>query len=140
VREIVAFANTDGGKLLIGIGDDRSIKGLKYADEDEYILVRAIEKHCSPHIEYTIDRVHVGDEYEVLVFTIMPSTEHLHYVLQEVEAIEPVTKKPKNLSILSQFSVVRRTYIRVAGKPEIFSLCMGIKSRSLFVILAKTQA
>jgi predicted HTH transcriptional regulator len=44
VREMVAFANTDGGKLIVGIGDDKSIKGLKFPDEDEYILQKAIEK------------------------------------------------------------------------------------------------
>ena len=54
VREIVAFANSGGGKLLVGIGDDKTIKGLKYADEDEYILEKAIQKYCTPPIPYDI--------------------------------------------------------------------------------------
>jgi predicted HTH transcriptional regulator len=117
VREIVAFANTDGGKLLIGVGDDRSIKGLKYADEDEYILVRAIEKYCSPNIDYSIDRVHIGDEYEVLVFNIMPSKTQTHYVLQELGTPQATTLYAITVNkTLPQPTATKRTYIRVADK------------------------
>ncbi len=42
VREIVAFANAEGGLLLVGVGDDRSVPGVKFADEDEYILTRPL--------------------------------------------------------------------------------------------------
>ncbi len=82
VREIVAFANASGGKLLIGIGDDKTIKGLKYADEDEYILERAIEKLCTPAISYRIERIPLTDERDVLVFHIHRSTEKPHAVLE----------------------------------------------------------
>jgi predicted HTH transcriptional regulator len=117
VREIVAFANTDGGKLLIGIGDDRSIKGLKYADEDEYILVKAIEKYCSPNIDYSIDRVHVGDEYEVLVFTIKPSKDQTHYVYQDNVTTPSTTLYAiPNKAISPELKPTKRTYIRVADK------------------------
>jgi predicted HTH transcriptional regulator len=118
VREVVAFANTGGGRLLIGIGDDRSIKGLKYADEDEYLLVRAIEKYCSPGIEYFIDRIPVGDERDVLVFTVLPAHKRPHYVLQEANPAQTnttlvrkkfVPQKPNN-------TLVKKTYIRVADK------------------------
>ncbi len=114
VREIVAFANTDGGKLLIGIGDDRSIKGLKYADEDEYILIKAIEKYCSPDIDYAIERVHIGDEYEVLVFTIRPSKDKTHYVWQEPETILSASIYSTPTSKIQ--TAPKRTYIRVADK------------------------
>ncbi len=81
VREIVAFANSGGGKLLVGIGDDKSIKGLKYADEDEYILERAIQKYCTPEIPYRIERVPLTDDRDVLVFHIHRSADKPHAVL-----------------------------------------------------------
>lgn len=99
VREIVAFANTDGGTLLIGVGDDRTIPGLKYADEDEYLLVRAIDKLCFPAIPYTLERVPLHDEREVLVFHIPRSPHRPHYVL-------PDPTDPEN----------RKVYVRVADK------------------------
>jgi Putative DNA-binding domain len=99
VREIVAFANTDGGTLLIGVGDDGTIPGLKYADEDEYLLVRAIEKFCFPAIQYTLERVPLHDEREVLLLRIPRSPNRPHYVL-------PDPTDPEN----------KKVYVRVADK------------------------
>ncbi len=84
IREVVAFANSDGGLLLIGVGDDKSIPGLKYADEDEYLLCRAIDKHCFPHIQYAVDRVALPDEREVLVFSVPRSVGRPHYVVPDL--------------------------------------------------------
>ncbi len=83
VREIVAFANSDGGLLLVGVGDDKSIPGLKFVEEDEYTLVRAIEKYCLPAIPYQIRRVPVTDEREVLVIVVQKSTIGPHFVVQD---------------------------------------------------------
>lgn len=80
VREIVAFANTDGGILLLGVGDDKSIPGLKFVDEEEYILVRAIEKYCDPPISYQLERLSITDTRDVLVFSIAKSIEKPHFV------------------------------------------------------------
>ncbi|WP_229359476.1 AlbA family DNA-binding domain-containing protein [Flectobacillus major] len=80
IREVVAFANTDGGKLLVGVGDDKSIPGLKFVDEEEYTLVRAIEKYCDPPIDYQLERIAITDERDVLVFSIPKSTGKPHFV------------------------------------------------------------
>ena len=80
IREIVAFANTEGGKLLIGIGDDKSIQGLKHIDEDEYLLVRAIERYCTPAIDYEIERLPLANEREILIFNVPESARKPHYV------------------------------------------------------------
>ena len=32
VRELIAFANTEGGTLLIGVDDDKSIPGVKFPE------------------------------------------------------------------------------------------------------------
>jgi predicted HTH transcriptional regulator len=85
VREVVAFANSSGGLLLIGVGDDKSIPGVKFADEEEYILTRAIEKYCKPAISYHLQRITVTGEREVLVFSIAASDQKPHYVIHDFE-------------------------------------------------------
>ena len=40
IREVIAFANTSGGHLFIGVSDDRTIAGLKYPEEDECSVAR----------------------------------------------------------------------------------------------------
>jgi predicted HTH transcriptional regulator len=42
MKEVVAFANSEGGKLLIGVADNKELIGLKYPDEDEYIISKSI--------------------------------------------------------------------------------------------------
>ncbi len=48
IRELVAFANTGGGYLIVGVSDDRKIIGVKYPDEARYEISRAVEKYCRP--------------------------------------------------------------------------------------------
>ncbi|MCU0391816.1 MAG: ATP-binding protein [Thermoflexibacter sp.] len=73
MKEVVAFANTEGGKLLIGVDDNGSIAGLKHVLEEEFVLKEAIAKYCKPAIKYDISKVLVSPNRFVLVFHIYPS-------------------------------------------------------------------
>jgi predicted HTH transcriptional regulator len=73
MREVVAFANTEGGKLVIGVDDDGTIAGLKHVLEEEFVLKEAISKYCKPAIRYDISKVLVSPNRSVLVFHIYPS-------------------------------------------------------------------
>lgn len=73
VKEIVAFANTIGGELLVGVDDDGSISGLKFTDEEEFVLVREMERSIIPHVKYNIERIRLTNEKEVLIFHIPES-------------------------------------------------------------------
>lgn len=85
VREIVAFANSQGGTLLVGISDDQQIKGVKFVDEEEYILTKAIAAYCVPPIPYRLHRIPIGDERHVLALFIPSSDQKPHYVRQDVQ-------------------------------------------------------
>jgi hypothetical protein len=52
-RTLTAFANTDGGRLLIGVRDNGSIAGIK-SDEEIYMVDTAAHLYCRPEISYTI--------------------------------------------------------------------------------------
>ncbi len=73
MKEVVAFANTHGGKLFIGVDDDGTLAGLKYANEDEFELRKAIDYYCKPAVNYTLTKVVVAPNRTVLVFEILPS-------------------------------------------------------------------
>jgi predicted HTH transcriptional regulator len=75
VREVVAFANTVGGKLFIGINDDRTIAGLKYAEEEEFELKKAIDAHCYPPVSYTVQHIPINSKRTVLLFEIAEHTQ-----------------------------------------------------------------
>lgn len=81
-KELVAFANAEGGILLLGVDDDRIIKGLKYPLEDEYVLEKAFSEYITPNIDYTMQKIHVEKDREVLAYFVPKSTQ-IHYLLQE---------------------------------------------------------
>lgn len=83
VREIVAFANSKGGDLLIGIDDNGSIPGLKFVEEEIFVLNRAIDTLIRPKVDYSYDIIHLDEDEELSVvhYTIPVSTRRPHYAL-----------------------------------------------------------
>ena len=52
-RTLSAFANSAGGRLLIGVRDNGSIAGIK-SDEEYYMVETAAHLFCQPEISFTI--------------------------------------------------------------------------------------
>lgn len=51
-RSLVAFANTNGGKLLIGVKDNGNITGIK-SDEEAYMIETASHLYCKPNVTFS---------------------------------------------------------------------------------------
>ena len=54
-RTLVAFANTDGGRLLIGVKDNGRIAGIR-TDEEYYMLEAAANMYCKPPVPFNISK------------------------------------------------------------------------------------
>ena len=67
-KEIVAFANLQGGRLLLGVEDDGSISGLTRANTQEWVL-NAFRDKISPQLIPYYEELQV-DDYRVAVITI----------------------------------------------------------------------
>src|SRR5687767_10489320 len=52
IREMIAFANTRGGTLLLGVGDDGTLPGLKYPEDESHVIHQALKK-CKPPLPVT---------------------------------------------------------------------------------------
>ncbi len=50
-KSLVAFANTDGGRLLIGVKDNGRIAGIK-SDEEFYMIESAAKIYSKPPITF----------------------------------------------------------------------------------------
>lgn len=59
-REIAAFANTNGGTILVGVDDNKQITGVSAYFEEEYLLFEASQKCCVPPVPLQIELVHAG--------------------------------------------------------------------------------
>ncbi len=63
-RTLSAFANSNGGRLLIGVRDNGSIAGIR-SDEEIYMVDTAAVLFCRPEINYTIKQ-HVTEGKTIL--------------------------------------------------------------------------
>ncbi len=81
-RTMVSFANNKGGKLLIGVADDGTIKGVKSEDEERYMITRAAHLFARPALEPAFEEIYVDDKL-VLVVDTPESSLKPHYALAE---------------------------------------------------------
>lgn len=81
-KSLVAFANSKGGSLLIGVADDGSICGVKEEEEEKFMIRTAAEKYCKPSINPIFQEILI-DEKTVIVATIAESNLKPHYALGE---------------------------------------------------------
>jgi predicted HTH transcriptional regulator len=80
-RSLVAFANTDGGRLLVGVKDNGRIAGVR--SEEEYYMVESAAKiYSKPPIEFTTKQ-HFIDGKTVLEVVIEPSQQKPHFARDE---------------------------------------------------------
>lgn len=81
-RTMVSFANNKGGRLLIGVADDGTIKGVKSEDEERYMITKAAHLFARPALEPVFEEVYVDDKL-VLVVDTQPSMIKPHYALAD---------------------------------------------------------
>ena len=51
-RSLAAFANTDGGRLLVGVKDNGAIAGVR-SEEEIHMIQAAADMYCQPPVQYT---------------------------------------------------------------------------------------
>ena len=72
-RSLVAFANSQGGTLLIGVKDNGRIAGVR-SEEEIYMIETAAIIFCRPEVKYTIT-IHEIEEKTVVEVTVPPSAD-----------------------------------------------------------------
>ena len=75
-RTLVAFANTDGGRLLIGVKDNGSISGIR-SEEEKYMIQIAAEMYCQPVVDFEAKEWSVNGK-TVLEVIVPKSKYHKH--------------------------------------------------------------
>ncbi|NNC83910.1 MAG: ATP-binding protein [Flavobacteriales bacterium] len=79
-RSLVAFANTDGGRLLVGVKDNGKITGID-SEEEMYVVEAAAQFYSDPEIPIQ-GQLHEIDGKEVLEIKVEASEEK-HFVKEE---------------------------------------------------------
>ena len=75
-RTLSAFANTDGGRLLIGVKDNGNISGIR-SEEEFYMIEAASKMYTRPEVPFEATRWEVNGK-TVLEVYIAPSPDRPH--------------------------------------------------------------
>ncbi len=80
-KSLVAFANTDGGRLLIGVKDNGKVAGIR--TEEEYYMVESAAKiYSNPPVDFSV-RQWFAEGKTVLEIGVLPSDKKPHFAQDE---------------------------------------------------------
>ncbi|MDX1629103.1 MAG: ATP-binding protein, partial [Fulvivirga sp.] len=83
VKEVVAFANTSGGYLFVGVNDEGEILGVKYPEDEMYALNKAIQQYCRPALSYEVSTIPLTEKKSLIVYYIPSSDRKPHAIKME---------------------------------------------------------
>ena len=75
-RSLAAFANTDGGRLLVGVKDNGAIAGVR-SDEEIHMIQAAAEMYCRPEVHYTTEEWEINGK--TVLEVIIPRDEKMKH-------------------------------------------------------------
>ncbi len=97
-KTLVAFSNTDGGTLLIGVKDNGKIAGVR-SDEEFYMVQAAANMYCKPEIQFESKRWIV--EGKTVLEVIIPKGANYPYFAQTEQAKWSAYIRVKDENILA---------------------------------------
>jgi predicted HTH transcriptional regulator len=80
-RSLVAFANTGGGRLLVGVKDNGALAGVR-SEEEFYMVESAAKIYCRPPVEFSVKEWNLNKKI-ILEVIIPKSATRPHYAKQK---------------------------------------------------------
>lgn len=97
-RTLVAFANTDGGRLLVGVKDNGVIAGVR-SEEEYYMIEAAAQLFCKPEIAFQTKEWDVDGK--LVLEVIVPKSRNLKHKAPAKENDYKVFVRVKDQNILA---------------------------------------
>lgn len=132
-KEMVAFANTKGGKILFGIDDDRSIVGVE-SEKGEIELIDIVARHfCNPQIEFKTEIMQMYRR-DIVILDIPESKRKPHCIVHDRKLknnSEKVYIRVNDKSILASKETVK---ILKKSNPDAPPLVFSVGDKEKFVL------
>lgn len=145
-RELVAFANTEGGTLIVGVDDDGTIYGNKHSEEDHFAISKFLDKYCFPQLPLSMEILPINGTRQVLIIKVEKSYHKPHFLTAQ----NPLRRKQSfvrvdDMSITASREMVQ--ILRHSNNSRGVSIEFGDRERQLLqtldnspnITLAETQ-
>lgn len=118
-KEIIAFANTRGGFLFIGIDDSKKIYGIASEKGDNDLIREVAEKYCEPKVEITLECINI-EKKDVLVVEIPESQNKPHRIQDYKTSLDlntaAVYVRVNDKSVLASKEMIKILQTQTRGK------------------------
>jgi len=140
-KEMIAFANTRGGFLFVGIDDDKSIYGIESEKSDIELIKTTAEKYCEPPVDFRIDFFEIKKK-EILVVEI-PESQNKPHRIQDYKSILDLNSaavyiRVNDKSVLAGKEMIKILQTKTAGK-SLTNYVVGSNERIVFDYLDKNE-
>lgn len=114
-KSLSAFANTDGGRLLIGVKDNGKIAGVR-SEEEAYMIESAANVYCSPEVRFSMSQHRV--EGKVVLEVSIPEAEN-----------KPVCAKNEENKLLAYVRIADENILASPIHLEVWKQKKGVKGK-----------
>jgi predicted HTH transcriptional regulator len=139
-KEFIAFANTDGGRILFGIDDDKKVLGVE-SEKAEIDLIESVgSQNCYPPIFPEIEIFNYKNK-DIIIARVHESGYKPHFLF---EGIEKLTKDSKvyirvnDKSVLASREVIQVLKNERPDAPPV-KLSIGYNEKKLLEYLEKNE-
>lgn len=115
-KEIIAFANANGGKIYIGISDNGEIIGIEDTDNNLQVLTGMINEGIKPSlIEYTQIKIEQYDKKDIIVIEIQSSPNKPYYLADKGIKPSGVYLRHGSSSIQASDEIIKKMIFEHTG-------------------------
>lgn len=124
-KSLSAFANTEGGRLLIGVKDNGKIAGVR-SEEEAYMIDAAANVYCTPHPEVEMT-AYTAEGRTVLIADVRPAEHKPVFAIDHDgksyayirKADENILATAVHLKVWQQEQSERGTLIKLSGAEQV---------------------
>lgn len=141
-KEMIAFANTRGGSILLGVDDDKSIYGIESEKGDIELINETSERYCEPKIEYKVQLFEI-ERKEILAVEIAESKTKPHRIQDYKTDLDlnsaQVYVRVNDKSVLASKEMIKLLQTKTTENP-LTNYVVGNQEKIVFEFLDRKEA